>query len=1317
MLTIGGAVRKSIVSCTVLVAFLFAAPSQAAVTKTELAGNPLVTYPFFHYVKAINANSAVHVAIDPSRFPAITGLACRIYVVAAKKTIGWNTNNTLTDVTLGGFQTHTFAGATIQSHTVQVTVASELSGAAGTGLGVGYDVVLDCNQNGLLDGNDYIDGRNNESGFYIVHDTTAPGPLAVTELTYNLSAAVGATFGIPGTHLAENVFFPTNISTLGQGCAAVPPVGCLPLIVVSHGNGHNYQWYDHIGNHLASYGYIVMSHANNTVPGPVTASTTTLAHTDAFISEVAAGNIHTDLTGHLDANKIVWIGHSRGAEGVAIGYDRMFDVTYVPVNYDRRDIKLIDSMLPTDWVGTADSNPHDANYHLWTASGDDDVNGSASCELCQTYHLHDRAVGHRQSTTVQGAGHGDFHTGGGVFTGPCPLGVTNTHLIQLGLLLPLVKRYVDDNIPSVDFLTRQYETFRPIGAPTNICAVVTNEYYDASVIGTVVIDDYQTQTATNVSSSGGSVTFTVNNLVEGKLDDNNSDFTWTAIDPFNGATQVGNTDWSAIRNDWSRGVVFDWTGTGFYEWAVPVGEQNFANDLYLSFRGAQGTQHPNTAAVLGDLTFTVTLRDSASNTSSINIGAYGGGLEEPFQRSGGWHNEMETIRIRLTDFLNNGSGLNLNNIVAVRLNVGPSWGSPQGRVVIDDLVLSNDRAVYDGADNGDPHIRTVSGEYYDFQSAGEFTLLRDGDMEIQARQTPVPSAPPVPNAHTGLASCVSVNTAVAARVSGRRVTYQPSLTGVASPSGMELRVDGNLIDINTVQNVPLGAGARVARSSSGGGIEIDFADGTALTATPGWWASQNIWYVNLSIMQTPATEGVMGFIPSGSWLPRLSDGSSMGSRPASEAARYDALNRKFANAWRVNKSTSLFDYAPGTGPDTFVNKGWPPEGAASCNIPGRPPVTPIERKVAERLCGQITNRNDRENCAFDVALTGEPNFAKTYMQSQALEQGATRTEIDSDKHSSKAGEKVTFVATVKRKKTGERIAPAAERGAGTVQFTLDGSKLGEPISLDAFGRAALTTSLLEPGKHQIGAAYVPAKAEAGLLPSVSLEMLHLVVNTTSTCEVKVNGNVIRTVNAVDRNDCYKQTSFGSENCKRYAAYFKPGDNLLEQYFNGTDRVNSDHCRVCGDLDQTITTGSPGWTLVSGPGITTPIAPTVVSAYPGWGTVPGASWISVDPSRGSKPGDYVYEYSFCLCATAKAPALYLSFLADNRATVSLNGKQIHATTGNGNFKAPPKTITYSGSLSDWIIPGKNTLRIVVRNDSSVTGLSASLKLTASAGACP
>jgi hypothetical protein len=495
----------------------------------------------------------------------------------------------------------------------------------------------------------------------------------------------------------------------------------------------------------------------------------------------------------------------------------------------------------------------------------------------------------------------------------------------------------------------------------------------------------------------------------------------------------------------------------------------------------------------GDLTFTVTLRDSAANTSSINIGAYGGGLEQPYQRSGGWHNEMETIRIRLTDFLNNNSGLNLGSIVAVRLNVGPTWGSAQGRVVIDDLVLSNDRAVYDGSTNGDPHIRTVSGENYDFHSAGEFTLLRDGGMEIQARHTPVPSAPPVGNAHTGLTSCVSVNTAVAARVSGHRVTYQPSLKGDASPAGMEVRVDGKLVDLDAVPSIPLGGGARVARTSVGGGMEIDFADGTTLLAVPGWWGSQNIWYLNLNVLNTPATSGIMGFIPPGSWLPTLPDGSSMGPRSASAAVRFDDLNRRFADAWRVTNATSLFDYAPGMGTADFTNRAWPAENATSCVIPNRPPVKPIDQEVAERLCWDLVNKNDRADCVFDVVLTGEENFAKTYLLSQTLVQRATETEVFSEKTASKAGEAVDFVAVVKNKKSGDRIALAKGRAAGAVQFTLDGSSLGQPVKLDAFGRATLTTSRLKPGKHQIGASYMPPKAEAGLLPSVSGATLDHVV--------------------------------------------------------------------------------------------------------------------------------------------------------------------------------------------------------------------------------
>ncbi len=657
-----------------------APPAQAAITRTELAGNSLAQYPFFEYVKAINVNATVEVAIDPTRFPGVVGQTCDIYVVGAKSVAQWAGDVSLSDVTLGGAQTENFGGATIQNNTFQVAAPAELSASAGLGLGVGYDVVLDCDQDGALGDGDFIDGLSDEAGFYAVHDTTAAGPLGVTEVLYNIAPAVGASFGIPATRLAENLYYPTNVASMGK----------LPVIIVSHGNGHNYQWYDHIGNHMASYGYVVMSHDNDTVPGVETAATTTLGHTDAFIDQVQAGAIAAGaLVGHLDTSRITWIGHSRGGEGVAIGYDRLFDGSHTPTHFSRSDIRLISSMLPTDFQGTGITEPHDANYHLWTAAGDSDVNGSAGCDLCQTFHIHDRATGYRQSTVVQGTGHGWFHdedAAGAAFTGPCPIGPPDglTHLIQLGHFLPLIKHYVEGNVPALDFLTRQYESFRPIGVPTaNPCVVVTHEYRNGSPTGNFMIDDYQTQPGTGTSSSGGAVAFDVQNLTEGRLDDNNGDFVFGAGDPFNGATQASATDSS-------RGVVFDWTNQDrFYEWEIVAGERDFTDNVYLAFRAAQGTQHPNTLAVLGDLTFSVTLRDAGGTSSSINIGAYGGGLEQPYQRGGGWHNEMEAVRIRLTDFLNNGSGLDLSQIVAVRLDVGPSWGSAVGRIVVDEVMLTN----------------------------------------------------------------------------------------------------------------------------------------------------------------------------------------------------------------------------------------------------------------------------------------------------------------------------------------------------------------------------------------------------------------------------------------------------------------------------------------------------------------------------------------------------------------------------------------------------------------------------------------------------
>ena len=647
---------------------------------TELAGNSLAAYPFFEYVKALNEDAPIEVAIDPTRFPEIVGQTGDIYVVEAKSAVVWEADPALFDVTLDGPQTETFGGVTIQDNTFTVVGPYELDSAVFmpatndyTGLGHGYDVVLDMNQNGLLDGGDYIDGLSQPAGLYVIHDTTQPGPLAVTEVE---PYSVGAIFGIPSNYTNEVLYYPTDIATMEP----------LPLIVVGHGGGHNYQWYDHIGYHMASYGYIVMSHQNCYGPPDCT-----LGHTDAIIElqDVIAGGA---IDGKIDSSRIIWIGHSLGGMGVVGAFDALMDGEYTPTHYTPEDIVLISSMLPNAGGGPSEATPHHANFHLWTAAGDTDISGSPASEQTQTFLQHDRATKYRMSTVVQGVGHAWFHDGPGspsYFTGPCSIGRENTHLIQLGLFVPLIKYYAEGNIPATDFFWRQYERFSPIGVDTSDpCIVVTNEYRNGADDGNFFIDDYQTEESLYTSSSGGAVSFSVDNLTEGYWDDLNSDFTWTSSDPFNGTTH-------ASSGDTSRGAVFDWNGAeAYYEWEVIPSQRDFSDDLYLSFRAAQGTRHPYTLAELDDLTFSVTLRDGAGTSSSINIGAYGGGLEQPYQRSGGWHNDVEVIRIRPADFLTNGSGLDLTDIEAVRFDCGPFWGSPEGRIVVDELMLTNDHPPY-----------------------------------------------------------------------------------------------------------------------------------------------------------------------------------------------------------------------------------------------------------------------------------------------------------------------------------------------------------------------------------------------------------------------------------------------------------------------------------------------------------------------------------------------------------------------------------------------------------------------------------------------
>ena len=213
-----------------------------------------------------------------------------------------------------------------------------------------------------------------------------------------------------------------------------------------------------------------------------------------------------------------------------------------------------------------------------------------------------------------------------------------------------------------------------------------------------VIDDFQTQPSAGVSSSGGRVFTDLRDLTEGLLNDPDNDFNFANGQAMNGMTQAG-------PGDTGMGSVFSWKTDRFLIFDVLPAGQDMSDRDYLSFRACQLTRDPDTDAAAGDLVFDVTLKDIFGTRSTIRIDAYGGGIEEPYQRfklsSGffgfdcgdtglGWANEFETVRLRLDDFRANGSGIDLTQITKVGFEFGPSHGSALGAIGFDNLEVVAD---------------------------------------------------------------------------------------------------------------------------------------------------------------------------------------------------------------------------------------------------------------------------------------------------------------------------------------------------------------------------------------------------------------------------------------------------------------------------------------------------------------------------------------------------------------------------------------------------------------------------------------------------
>jgi len=177
-----------------------------------------------------------------------------------------------------------------------------------------------------------------------------------------------------------------------------------------------------------------------------------------------------------------------------------------------------------------------------------------------------------------------------------------------------------------------------------------------------------------------------------------------------------------------------------------------------------------------------------------------------------------------------------------------------------------------------------------------------------------------------------------------------------------------------------------------------------MTAVPGGsYDSMNLLNVtteNLGFVSdtfAAAESGLSGSIPTGSWLPALPNGQSVGAMPATLHERYVTLYDTFANAWRVKANNSLFDYAPNTSTATFTNTSWPVENAKTCAIPNQKTLEPVSAALAEDACKSVTNKTTHASCVFDVEATGTGGVADGYLLTERVHEVFKIKPIDAAK--------------------------------------------------------------------------------------------------------------------------------------------------------------------------------------------------------------------------------------------------------------------------------------------------------------------------------
>jgi dienelactone hydrolase len=637
------------------------------VNKLPVSGRSVAGAPYFQYSDTFEVGEDVWAALDPGIVdPGNVGKMCALYVIPSKTDAQWDVDNSLAHLpVLGGnaaVQKIKLQTGCINANKVKVWPAAMLPGQ--------YDIVADFGNN-VPDAALFVpdDAYNTPldiiDGYFVAGFRVVKDPGTMTDFahagTWHYTEATVAAMGMPGTvnvddendfyavpggfsvlvrqvALKARVFYPADVPGVTDPAQISAAQPSYPLVVIVHGNVHDYTSYDFLLSHLARNGFVAASIDNRYLSaGNPVHGMHGLGRANNLFRHLAVlqAKFGTKLQ-----NNVGIMGHSRGGEGV---------LKAARLNQQQglgHNLNAIMSLAPTDQygrevLGGAWAKP----YFVLYGSRDGDVAGWSPADLASWgypdftwrstgFSLYDRAGGAPKSMAfLYRATHNGFIT-------------SNSDNGEAGVIAPATQQAVTKAYTTAFFrrhLRNEPEwegMFSGEWKPASVAATGAELHVQYRVPGGRTADDFEGGGAPNwqASTIGGTVSH------GGTL----------PADPSEGRLihyPLANPGLDTQSPHDSKGLRLQWNNAGDrLTFSIPAASQDVRAFSVLSLRVAQTVASgSNPAGQPQDLR--VALKDAANNERAIRVSAFGA-VPYPDQRANVDHRKsaLSTIRIPLASY-------------------------------------------------------------------------------------------------------------------------------------------------------------------------------------------------------------------------------------------------------------------------------------------------------------------------------------------------------------------------------------------------------------------------------------------------------------------------------------------------------------------------------------------------------------------------------------------------------------------------------------------------------------------------------------------